>query len=197
MFVSIFVLSNRVNAWSKYEIGKKVTYNGNDYYVIENSDEESDIVTMLKDEPLTYEEIIKLNLTNISVIEYNEYGVAKYGESINYDSSYVKKILDSWKQFAVKDGGIVTLRLLTLDDLVNNLGYEYIEEGSSNYYFKTNETPKFVYTYNGVHYYWTMTPEDDSSYIIVVRGDGGLNDSEYSSVGELIRPVIEIKKSAL
>ena len=57
IFVSIFVLSNRINAWSKYEIGKKVEYNGNDYYVIKNSDENNDTVTMLKAEPLSVEEV--------------------------------------------------------------------------------------------------------------------------------------------
>ena len=57
IFISIFVLSNSINAWSKYEIGNKVTYNENDYYVIKNSDENNDTVTMLKAEPLSVEEV--------------------------------------------------------------------------------------------------------------------------------------------
>ena len=44
LFASIFVLSNRVNAWSKYEVGEKVTYKGIDFYVIKDSEKNKDML---------------------------------------------------------------------------------------------------------------------------------------------------------
>ena len=43
--------------YQTYSIGDEVTYNGMNFYVIENSDENSDSVTMLKAEPLTVDEV--------------------------------------------------------------------------------------------------------------------------------------------
>ena len=42
-----------------YKIGDEITYNGINFYVIENSDENSDSVTLLKEEPLTVAEVNK------------------------------------------------------------------------------------------------------------------------------------------
>ena len=45
--------------YKTYKIGDEVTYNGINFYVIENSDENSDSVTLLKEEPLTVAEVNK------------------------------------------------------------------------------------------------------------------------------------------
>lgn len=82
--ISIFITSNSVFAWSKYEIGKKVTYNGVDYYVIANSDATNDMVTMLKAEPLTTDEILKYSAgTGAKIHNENGYTLMEYHSSSN------------------------------------------------------------------------------------------------------------------
>ena len=49
--------SNKDVTYQAYNVGDVVTYNGMDFYVIEDSDETSDRVTMLKAEPLTVDEV--------------------------------------------------------------------------------------------------------------------------------------------
>ena len=43
--------------YKEYKIGDIITYNGMNFYVIENSDDMSDSITMLKAEPLTVDEV--------------------------------------------------------------------------------------------------------------------------------------------
>lgn len=196
-FISVFTLNISINAWSKYEVGKKVEYNNISFYVIEDSDENNEIVKLLKEEPLKYDEIVNLGLSDINIRKDYSYGVVQYGsESANYSTSMVKKIVDEWSNSILKSGDSATARLISLDDLVDNLGYEIVEEGTTRRYVKTDKTPSPIYTYNGSLYYWTMTPNEDSSSLLVVRGDGGIDESNFSDT-ELVRPVIEIKKSAL
>lgn len=57
LFIGVFILCNKVYAYNEYSIGSKVTYNGVEYYVIENSDATSDTVKLFKAEPLSVEEV--------------------------------------------------------------------------------------------------------------------------------------------
>ena len=56
IFLSIIICS-KVYAYKSYKIGDKVTYNDIDFYVIKDSSEDEDYVTLLKAEPLTVEEV--------------------------------------------------------------------------------------------------------------------------------------------
>ena len=60
--------------YQTYSIGDEVTYNGMNFYVIADSDENSDSVTMLKAEPLTVDEV-------------NTYGVGHVNMYSPYDTS--------------------------------------------------------------------------------------------------------------
>ena len=76
---------------SKYSIGDVVTYNGMEFYVIENSDENSDRLTLLKAEPLTVDEV-------------NTYGGV--GTDNNHVNMYVTDDTDySWYQTAEEENG--------------------------------------------------------------------------------------------
>ncbi len=77
--------------YKSYKIGDEVTYNGINFYVIENSDENSDSVTLLKEEPLT-------------VAEVNKYGGV--GTENNHVNMYVTdNTSDSDYQKAVDQNG--------------------------------------------------------------------------------------------
>ena len=85
--------------YKAYKIGDEVTYNGINFYVIENSDENSDSVTLLKEEPLTVAEVNKyggVGTENNHVNMYVEtsasyyqkaYDINGYGEMVYYSSS--------------------------------------------------------------------------------------------------------------
>ena len=181
--------------YTAYQVGDHVSYNGVTYYVIENSDTTNDTVKLLKENPLTKTEMDNLNLTGITISEENGYGKVQYGSSTDYSTSTVKQVVDAWKNTAVKSGDTATARLITFDDLSTNLGYDESAKQctGSCWYNKPDDTPNWVYNSN--YWYWTMSQYQDSSYVWHVFGDGILdyNDPSYS---RMVRPVLELSKSA-
>ena len=221
-----------------YKIGDEVTYNGINFYVIENSDENSDSVTLLKKEPLTVDEVnkyggvgtennhVNIYLTDDTSASYYQKaydydntgygGMAYYSSStcgyngsewlrdgctIDYAKSEVKYVVDAWALDKLKANDLkedktgYSARLITFDDLVDNLGYTYID-GNTYFTPTADVTPSWVY--NSKYYYWTMSQyEDSTSYVWDVRGDGDVVYGEVASNGSVVRPVITIKKSAI
>ena len=58
ILVSLMFFS-KVEAYEEYKIGDKVDYKGENYYVISDSDEDTNYVTLLKEKSLTVDEINK------------------------------------------------------------------------------------------------------------------------------------------
>ena len=143
----VFVLCiNKINAYTEYKIGDEVNYNNVDYYVIKNSSSNDDTITLLKAEPLIAEEIKKYSQGSDRY--YVGDAVCYHTISGNYETSFVKIIVDAWKN---AEAPLATeARLITLNDLTTNLGYEYYEEGTTQGYRKTENTPIWVYNSN----YW-------------------------------------------
>ena len=180
-----------VPTYTAYSVGDHVSYNNVTYYVIEDSDTTKDTVKLLKENPLTKIEMDNLNLSGITITEYNGYGLVQYGSSVDYSTSTVKQVVDAWKTTAVKSGDTATARLISHDDLVNNLGYENRVDTinpSSN-----GTTPTWVYNSN--YWYWTMSQYGDSSNVWYVHGNGNLDFDGFSS-GDMVRPVLVLSKSA-
>ena len=215
--------------YKTYSIGDEVTYNGMNFYVIADSDENSDSVTMLKAEPLTVDEVNTYGVGHVNrytydsigtAYDYNGYGGMAYYSSEkcgftipgNYDSSVgsgcitdyaqseVKYVVDAWAKdkFASsdlkKDETGYSARLITFDELTNNLGYERKQDSISP---STNgTTPDWVYNSN--YYYWTMSQFNDSvSHIWGVNCGGNLDGRYVVSSQSAVRPVVTLKKSAL
>ena len=145
--------------YAAYQVGDHVSYNGVTYYVIEDSDTTNDIVKLLKENPLTKTEIDTLN-TGITVED--EYGRVQFGESTDYSTSTVKQVVDAWKNTAVKSVDSASVRLITYDELTDNLGYEKKNRGTI-YPSSGGNTPNWVYNSNSG--YWTMSQYEDSSII--------------------------------
>ena len=109
--------------YSAYNVGDQITYNGIDFYVISPSDETNDLVTLLKAEPLTVDEVNTYgaghvnNYTEDSVgtaYDDNGYGIMAYyssptcrwdldsddyqkeGCTTDYESSEIKYVVDAW-----------------------------------------------------------------------------------------------------
>ena len=203
------------------------------FYVIENSDENSDSVTMLKAEPLTVDEVNTYGAGHVNrytsssvgtAYNNNGYGGMTYyssetcgypngssGSSVttgcttDYAQSEVKYAVDAWAKdkFQASDLKEDSLgykaRLLSIDDLTTNFGYE--KTNSSTLYPSTNgdTTPSWVYNSN--YWYWTMSQYEDSAlYVWGVYSAGDLNRGYsvyYDGYGGAVRPVVTLLKSAL
>jgi len=175
--------------YEAYQVGDHVSYNGVTYYVIEDSDTTNDIVKLLKENPLTKTEIDTLN-TGITVED--EYGRVQFGESTDYSTSTVKQVVDAWKNTAVKSVDSASVRLITYDELTDNLGYEKKNRGTI-YPSSGGNTPNWVYNSNSG--YWTMSQFEDSSnvwYVLYNGGIDGIGPGNYY----MVRPVLELNKQA-
>lgn len=208
--------------YTPYKIGDKVTYNGMDFYVIQDSDKTNDRVTMLKAEPLTTAEVKKYGVghTNMyngsssyykSVYNSNGYGQISYyvsetcgyvngsyvltGCTNDYNDSEVKYVVDEW-----------VFERLTLENLVEDSnGYKvrlitYSEFVNNLGCINTDcLTSDYGYFVNSDKYvYWTMSPYNSSNRELWVANKGLLQKQGvgfYNTFGA-IRPVVTLKKSA-
>ena len=210
--------------YKEYKIGDVITYNGMNFYVIENSDENSDSVTMLKAEPIKTSEV---DLSGIEIASkvtestnnysdgyiYSAYlyldsctsiaisnGIAA-GCTNDYKLSSIKQVIDAWAADKFKSIDLkeyetgYSARLITQDELINNLGYEYFNNGSLERYISTKNTPEWIY--NVSYPYWTMSQYNDSvSDIFILWREGYLAKYNINTDGS-IRPVVTLYKSAL
>ena len=105
-----------------YKIGDEVTYNGINFYVIENSDENSDTVTLLKAEPLT-------------VAEVNKYGGV--GTENNHVNMYTAwDTSDSYYQKAYDNNGYGGMAYYSSSTCGKN-GSKWISDGCTTDYAKS------------------------------------------------------------
>ncbi len=193
-----------VITYDAYSVGNEVTYNNVDYYVIKDSSTFESTVTLLKAEPLSYEEVqIYSEGTGAQTSNENGYGGMKYhSESRDYSNSYVKNTVDAWASANVPVA--IETRLITFDELVDNLGYEQDQTVVTMMRPNQANTPSWVY--NNQYYYYTMSPaadnfREDSIIVYSVSKFGYLiySDNPYDGTGGfgVVRPVIVLPKTAL
>ena len=173
-----------------YSIGDQVTYNGMNFYVIENSDENNDTVTLLKGTPLTVDEVntygkdhVNMYLTTDttssmyqSASDKNGYGGMAYytsstcgnGPNVydgcinNYEQSEVKYVVDAWANDK-----------LNLSDLKEDTtGYSVrlilLDELVNHFNYKQGQEASFVYydktestpSWINAYDYWTMSIDE-------------------------------------
>ncbi len=179
--------------YTAYTVGNQVTYNNVNYYVIENSDTTQATVKLLKAEPLTAEEIADYKP---SEAQASGNGMQYHSSSNAYDGSYIKTAVDAWK--AAKAPAATEARLITKNELIDNLGYVLKENAISEQYIPSGTTPSWVYNSN--YWYWTMSPYTNSaSYVWGVSSSSGLGgDGVVSYYGDgVVRPVIVLSKSLI
>ena len=215
--------------YDAYEIGDEITYNGVDFYVIKDSGVNNSSVTMLKAEPIRSSDVaqyvssseisskVKLESPYVQLAYYTSDNCKSAGGnsgcSIDFSVSDIKQIIDIWKNHSLNPDDLVVdstgydARLLTYDEIFNNLGYsvDYSTKLSdvNYYYINPDSTPDWVYNSN--YYYWTMSEVDDQDFsVLMVRKNGDVGastifacDKVYFQDGDYtVRPVITIKKSA-
>ena len=205
-----------------YGTEKTITYKSYnvDYYVIVESGTSEANVTLLKATPLTTAEVNQYGVghvnryTDVSVetaYDQNGYGGMAYytsetcgyvnnnwietGCTTDYKQSEVKYVVDAWKTDKAPDA--LEARIITYDDLTDNLGYEKKNE-ETIYPSSDGTTPSWLY--NSQYMYWTMSQYSDStSSMWIVDWSGNIYyydvDNCVYIFTSVVRPVITISKS--
>ena len=172
--------------YTAYTVGNQVTYNNVNYYVIKDSGTDEASVTLLKAEPLSYSEI--QTYSNGTGAELYDYGEEK---------GHI-----GWKN--AKAPAATEARLITYNELLDNLGYENSVACTVGCYYigSLDNVPNFVYNSN--YNYWTMSPNNDSSSRVwIVDESGRLGSNSVNSYyvvsyhSGAVRPVIVLSKSEL
>ena len=216
--------------YTAYSVGDEVTYNNVDYYVIADSGVNEDEVQLLKKDPLTVAQVNQYGAGHVNMyvtsdtsasyyqqaynINYNGTdtgigGMAYYSSSTcgssgssgcttDYAQSEIKYVVDAWKTAQAPNA--TNARLITLDDLRDNLGIELTQSNATSLQITvTEDTPTWVMGEN--YWYWTMTTNTDKTaevWYVYTRSYAYVNsDGVQLYNGYAVRPVITLKKSAL
>lgn len=224
VIITMFVFSNTVFAYKQYKIGDTVKYNDIDFYVIKDSSREEDIVTLLKAEPLTVDEVNRYGKGHVNrytsssvgtAYDSNGYGGMAYytsetcgyvnnngvstGCTTSYASSEVKYVVDAWK--TAKAPAATEARLISKDEIETERK-EYDPCGGCGA-VATGDISKYNWMYNNNYWYWTNTPYTDSSSRVWYVGSAGEleSDSVHNGFGSrgfgVVRPVVVLYKSAI
>ena len=213
--------------YTAYSVGDEVSYNNVDYYVIADSDADETSVTLLKKDPLTVAQVnqfgtghVNMNVTTDTSssyyqqaynINYNSQdtgigGMAYYSSSTcgssgssgctaDYAQSEIKYVVDAWK--TAQAPLATNARLITLDDLTDNLGMELNRSNPSTYQITvTEDTPTWVMGEN--YWYWTMTANTDNTgevWYVDTRSRADVYSGNVQGTSRAVRPVITLSKT--
>ena len=224
LFISLFAF-NKISAYKSYSVGDEVTYNNVDYYVIADSDTSESTVTLLKATPLTVVEVNQYGAGHVNMYacqssdsscyqtayDNNGYGGMAYyssatcgyngsewvdsGCTTDYAQSEIKYVVDAWKTAQAPNA--TNARLITINDLTDNLGMELNKTNPTTYQITvTEDTPTWVMGEN--YWYWTMTTDTDNVgqvwdvhyRAIALVHSVGVQNGTYA-----VRPVITLSKA--
>jgi len=215
-----------VITYDAYSVGDEVTYNNVDYRVIKNSSASESTVTLLKATPLTTDEVntyggvgtannhVNMYATTDTTSDYyqkaynnNGYGGMQYyssetcgqngynGCTTDYAQSEVKYVVDAWKTAQAPNA--TNARLITIDDLTDNLGMELNKTNPTTYQITvTEDTPTWVMGEN--YWYWTMTTNTDKTaevWFVGSRSYASVGSDNVQGRNRAVRPVITLSKT--
>ena len=123
------------------------------------------------------------------------------GCKTDYNESDVKYVVDAWasdklNQSDLKEDSLgYKTRLLTIEDLTNNLGYTK-EDGDNSMNLNEENTPSWVYNSN--YSYWAIIPFDTSSTLVGnIGSNGNVLSGSLDDPTDVVRPVITLSKNAI
>ena len=205
--------------YDEYEIGDIISFAGSNWYVIEDSGTSQDYVVLLKQNILTGIEIgssyVKGGDTSNKNMAYywssichhaQTYGTDTYNSSDysgcsgynDYAVSKIKEVVDNYMTTNnmtnnLKEIDGYKIRLITVDELVNNLGCS-----SNNSSCTSSSNASWIYS-SSIDCYWTMTPAPvQNPRVWLVYKDGRMFN--YYGVYDIsggVRPVINLYKNAI
>ena len=117
------------------------------------------------------------------------------GCTTDYAQSEIKYVVDAWKTAQAPNA--TNARLITLDDLTDNLGMKLNKTNPTTYQITvTEDTPTWVMGEN--LWYWTMTTDTDNvgqGWGVGPRSHARVYSGYVQSYGIAVRPVITISKT--
>ena len=199
---------------SVFEIGDMVEYNEMDFYVIKNSKQSDNTVTLIKKEPLRNSEMSNLikstEILNLIGKEGAYLSIPYFfgqrcvtggditGCTNDFSLSLAKQILDVWSSSRLKQEDLASdslgykVRLITYDEYIENCE---IEEHTTVSSVEKKIIPLYEWMVNSNYRYWTMTPSmDDYDDLYLVTSDGNIASNSVATY-HMIRPVITLKKA--
>ena len=211
--------SDKSPTYTAYSVGDQVTYNNINYYVIKGSSASEESVTLLKAEPLSVAEVNEYGVGHVNrytsnsvgtAYDSNGYGGMAYytsetceyvnndwvtsGCTTDYEKSDIKYVVDAWK--TAKAPAATEVRLISKDEIETERK-EYDPCGGCGA-VATGDFAKYNWMYNNNYWYWTNTPDtDSSSYVWSVNNYGFLGTRDVYNFGGVVRPVITISKSVI
>ncbi|MBQ9318829.1 MAG: hypothetical protein IJR82_04295 [Bacilli bacterium] len=185
--------------YKKFNIGDQFEYKGQKYDVIANSNGNTSYVTVLKDTPLTYDEVINafktldIEVSN-NIIDSN--GMALLNSDY-YIYAYSDSLLKEWEKTIFDDNDVVeiggrTTRLLLDEDLLFNLGYNLLNEVTSFCFSYTSDTPSFMYD---VDYEYVVNSNTPTTGMLLRLSR--LDKICTPTADYAIRPVVNLNKCVL
>ena len=126
----------------------------------------------------------------------NQWGDSS-GCTTNYADSEIKYVVDAWKTSQAPNA--TNARLITLDDLTDNLKMELNKTNLATYQINvTEDTPTWVMGEN--YWYWTMTTNTDKTadvWNVRPRSFALVDSDNVQYHRDAVRPVITLNKSAI
>ena len=117
------------------------------------------------------------------------------GCTTDYAQSETKYVVDAWKTAQAPNAK--NARLITIDDLTDNLGMELNKTNPTTYQITvTEDTPTWVMGEN--YWYWTMTTDTDNVgqvWDLYYHSGAYVGSSSVRDSGGAVRPVITLSKS--
>ena len=117
------------------------------------------------------------------------------GCTTDYAQSEIKYVVDAWKTAQAPQA--TNARLITLDDLTDNLGMELNRTNPTTYQVTvTEDTPTWVMGEN--YWYWTMTANTDKTdevWYVYPRSYARVGSNYVQTTGSAVRPVITLSKT--
>ena len=182
--------------YDTYSIGDKITFAGSDWYVIKDSSEDEDYVTLMKEKILTNAELGNYACSS------NDNTISFSSSSNNFNQSPIKTILNQYADdnnlnSKLKEIEGYRIRLVSFEELQNNLGLSSTMTASW-YEFDLSESYSWVYENFGGKRYWTMTPNSNDN-MILYHVDSDLRRVKGMIIFDClsVRPVINLYKSAI
>ena len=115
------------------------------------------------------------------------------GCKTDYNESDVKYVVDNWSTSVIDSKYIKEARLIKYDELIDELGFEYINPGPLNPSMN-GDTPSWVSV--GSSWYWSMGHYEDSNNAVWYVGGAELSYLAVWAKDGLVRPVVVLYKKA-
>lgn len=196
---------NTEEKYDSYSVGDVINYNEAEYVIIKPSNTNQNYITVLKQQPLTVQELTDLEIElNEEKNDDQEFALVSFNDIKNFENTNINEILKKWQESLNSEDLLeidgYKVRLVKVDELTNELECSdgFLNTSLNNISCSQSKYKDFIF--NSSYNYWTMISND--SYFYGIDKSGNVLDmynlkykDEYYY--QAIRPVVNILKSSI